>query len=232
MMDFNMSRGDVVETKMDGPVHIFPSQRLWLCNMWNDSQQTSRGSVMFLRNLFGLIIILLLISCVNSVNLDYDELINFKGMQTFRLLDPPQKKSGDVRLDTPLVDKRIRQAIEHTLIAKDCRKVETGADFEVAYQLSVKHRVEGGSSGISLGVGTYSPGSVFGMRYGYPVYDVKSYEEGVLTIDILSGPDRQLIWRGSRGRRLYDGSTPEKMTKYINKLVDEILQHFPPGPSK
>jgi hypothetical protein len=184
---------------------------------------------MFLRTLFGLITTVVLISCVNSVNLDYDERMNFKEMQTFKLLDPPQQKSGDVRLDTPLVDQRIRQAIERTLMAKGCRKVKTDPDFEVAYQLSVKQQVEGGSAGISLGVGTYSPGSVFGMGYGYPAYDVKSYEEGILTIDILSGPDRNLIWRGSRGRRLYDGSTPEKMTKYINKLVAEILQHFPPG---
>jgi len=184
---------------------------------------------MFFRNLFGLLTTLLLISCVTSVNLDYDEQMNFKGMQTFGLLAPPQEKSGDVRLDTPLVDNRIRQAIESTLMAKGYRKVEANADFEVAYQLSVKHRVEGGSSGISIGVGTYSPDSVFGMRYGYPAYDVKSYEEGILTIDVLSGLDRHLVWRGSRGRRLYDGSTPEKMTQYINKLVAEILQHFPPG---
>ena len=184
---------------------------------------------MFLRNLFGLITTLLLISCATSVNLDYDEQMNFKGMQTFGLLAPPQEKSGDVRLDTPLVDKRIRQVIESTLMAKGYRKVETDADFEVAYQIRVKHQVEGSSSGISIGVGTYSPGSMFGMRYGYPAYDVKSYDEGILNIDILSGPERHLIWRGSRGRRLYDGSTPEKMTKYINKLVAEILQHFPPG---
>jgi hypothetical protein len=184
---------------------------------------------MFFRNLCGVLTTLLLINCGTSVNLDYDEKMNFKGMQTFGLMAPPQEKSGDVRLDTRLVDNRIRQAIESILMAKGCRKVETNADFEVAYQLSVKHQIEGSSSGISIGVGTYSPGSVFGMRYGNPAYDVESYDEGILTIDVLSGPDRHLIWRGSRGRRLYDGSTPEKMTRYINKLVAEILQHFPPG---
>jgi hypothetical protein len=187
---------------------------------------------MFLRSLFGLIIILLLFGCVSRVNLDYNEQMDFKEIQTFRLLAPPQNKSGDVRLDTPLVDQRIRHAIENFLMTKGYHKVETTPDFEVTYQLSVKQQVEGSSSAIRIGVGTYSPGSVFGMHYGYPAYDVRSYEQGILTIDILSGPDRNLIWRGSRGRRLYDGSTPEKMTKYINKLVDEILQHFPPSVPK
>ena len=119
-MDFNMSRCEIVETKMGGPVRIFPSQRVWFREMWNHNRQTRcRAFAMYLHCLFGLITILLLIGCVTRVNLDYDEQMNFKEIQTFRMLASPPQKSGDVRLDTPLVDQRVRHAIENFLMTKD-----------------------------------------------------------------------------------------------------------------
>ena len=69
------------------------------------------------------------------------------------------------------------------------------------------------------------------MTYGYPGY-VESYERGILTIDVLNGSDKKLVWRGSSGRRLYNGFSPEQSTKVINAVVKEILDKFPPGSKK
>jgi hypothetical protein len=84
---------------------------------------------------------------------------------------------------------------------------------------------------MTVGVGTYGRHSAIGMTYGYPGY-VESYERGILTIDMLQGTDKKLVWRGSSGRRLYDGRTPEKSTKEINAVVKEIIDKFPPGKKK
>ena len=83
--------------------------------------------------------------------------------------------------------------------------------------------------GISFGYGTFGRRSAVGIGYGFPLYDVDSYDEAVLTIDILGSTDDALLWRGSAHRRLSDGMTPDKLTELMNALVSEVLGQFPPG---
>ncbi len=71
-----------------------------------------------------------------------------------------------------------------------------------------------------------------GISYGFPANDVKTYDRGILTIDILSAKTGDLIWRGSSSRRLYDGSTPEKSKQLVNEVVSTILEQFPPDKEK
>ena len=110
-------------------------------------------------------------------------------------------------------------------------------DFAVAYQLGVQKDVDSRSTSMAVGSGNYYYDgsywrqSAIGMTYGYPGY-VESYERGILTIDVLKGGDKKLVWRGSSGRRLYDGLTPEQSTKEINTVVKEIFDKFPPGNKK
>ena len=174
---------------------------------------------------------LLLAGCGTTVNVDYDKATNFQGLKTFTLMPAPESKTGDERLDSPLVDKRIRNAIVATLSQRGYREVTQNPDFAVAYQLGVRQEVDSSRATMTVGVGGFYPRSAIGMTYGYPGY-IESYERGILTIDILQGSDKKLIWRGSSGRRLYDGRTPEKSEKEINTVVQEILDKFPPGYKK
>jgi len=82
---------------------------------------------------------------------------------------------------------------------------------------------------VSFGYGTFSRRSAFGVGYGFPLYDVDSYDEAVLTVDILDPADGGLLWRASASRRLNDGITPEKLNGLVNELVSEVLGQFPPG---
>ena len=174
---------------------------------------------------------LLLAGCGTTVNVDYDEQVNFQGLKAFTLMSAPETKTGDERLDSPLVDKRIRDAIVTYLTARGYRGVKDNPDFLVAYQMGVRQEVDSSRATMTVGVGGFYPRSAIGMTYGYPGY-IESYERGILTIDILQGSDKKLIWRGSSGRRLYDGRTPEKSEKEINAVVKEILDKFPPGYKK
>ena len=186
---------------------------------------------MSMRYLFILPAVFFLAACGTTVNVDYDQQTNFQALKTFTLMPTPETKTGDERLDSPLVDQRIRNAILETLKARGYLQVKANADFAVAYQLGVRQEIDSSRASMSVGVGTYRRGSAIGMSYGHPGY-VESYERGILTIDMLKGSDKRLVWRGSSGRRLYDGSTPEKSEKEINAVVKEILDKFPPGNKK
>jgi hypothetical protein len=186
---------------------------------------------MLIRHLFILLAVFFLAACGTTVNVDYDKQTNFQALKTYTLMPTPKTKTGDERLDSPLVDKRIREAILATMKARGFQQVDSNADFAVAYQLGVRQEIDSSRASMTVGVGTYSRHSAIGMSYGHPGY-VESYERGILTIDMLKGSDKKLVWRGSSGRRLYDGRTPEKSDKEINAVVKEILDKFPPGNKK
>ena len=186
---------------------------------------------MLIRSLLIMGTILLLAGCGAMVNVDYDQQANFQALRTFTLIPTPETKTGDERLDSPLVDKRIREAIVATLLQRGYREVKDNPDFAVAYQLGIRKETDSQRTSMTVGVGTYYPHSAIGMTYGYPGY-VESYERGILTIDVLNGSDKKLVWRGSSGRRLYNGFSPEQSTKVINAVVKEILDKFPPGSKK
>jgi hypothetical protein len=186
---------------------------------------------MSIRHLFISLTVSIFAACGTTVNVDYDKQTDFQVLRTFTLMSTPETKTGDERLDSPLVDKRIRDAIVATLSQRGYREVKDNPDFAVAYQMGVRQEMDSSRASMTVGVGGFYPHSAIGMSYGYPGY-VESYERGILTIDILKGSDKKLVWRGSSGRRLYDGRTPEKSTKEINAVVQEILDKFPPGNKK
>ena len=183
---------------------------------------------MLKRHFVLLTCITLLAACGTPINVDYDKAADFQTLRTFTLMPTPKTKTGDERLDSPLVDQRIRNAILANLKARGYQEAKSNPDFSVAYQLGVRTEIDSSRATMSVGVGTYGSRSAIGMMYGNPGY-VESYERGILTIDVLKGSDKRLVWRGSSGRRLYDGSTPEKSDKEINAVVKEILDKFPPG---
>lgn len=182
----------------------------------------------FTRLIGGVSIALLLSACATSVNVDFDQAVDFSRLKTFSILGRSDVDNKDPRLDSSLMDKRILAAINAGLKAKAFTRQDGNADIQVKYRIDVKQEIESDSSGVSIGFGTFSRNVGVGVGYKIPTADVQSYDRGVLTIDMISGKTGQLIWRGSSGRRLYDGSTPEASDKLINSIVDEILKEFPP----
>ncbi len=175
-------------------------------------------------------ILLLLAACATPVAVDYDETVDFARLHTFALLPPPPTKTGDPRIDNPLLVKRVQAALRETLLARGYREVPEKPDFYVSFQLGLKQGVES-SGGVTFGFGTYVGNGSIGMAYGYPGYEVASYEEGVLTVDILRGRDKTLIWRGTATKRLSESGSksPEEAKREIREIVQTILARFPPG---
>jgi hypothetical protein len=181
---------------------------------------------LFARRFASLFLLASLISaCGTTVNVDYDPGTNFAAIKSYNLADTPSKVSDDPRIDSPLVQERIAQALHSALQQKGLRTASPG-DIQVRYRIDVKQEIESDPSGVTVGVGTFSRNVGIGFGYGFPA-DVESYDRMVLTID-LQRPDGTLLWRGSDSRRLDSGSTPEKNTRLINELVQSILETYPP----
>jgi hypothetical protein len=127
------------------------------------------------------------------------------------------------------VDRRIRTAIAAWLKAHGYQVVSQGGDARLAYRIGTRSGLENYDSGVSFGYGAFGRHTALGFGYGFPLYDVDTYDDAILTIDIHDARDDSLLWRGSSSRRLGDGNTPEKLDELVNGLVSDVLDHYPPG---
>jgi hypothetical protein len=184
-----------------------------------------------------LVSLLYISGCVSNVSIDYDETTLFSSYKTYQLIKPeyPEDlKDENPQVDNSLVRNRIETALNNELQTRGYQ-LSDEPDFYVTYFLQVKQEIESRNTGVSVGMGYGGWGrrGGIGMRYGFPEYDISTYDRGTLTIDILKSTDKSLVWRGSTSRRLDRiGTTPESNNKIVKEVVIEILSEFPPGTKK
>lgn len=174
-------------------------------------------------------VVLLAVGCAGKqVTQDYDPQTDFSTFRTYAWQPQSSEKSGDPRLDAPLLHKRIRTAIDTVLQQQGYRKAGDAPDFYVQYYVAVKERMDSTRSSVYMGGATGGGGSGVGVSVGIPL-GAATYEEGTLVIDFLEPTARKLVWRGSTTRRLKYADTPEENEKLIQDVVARILAQFPPG---
>ena len=182
-----------------------------------------------LKNMIFLSLLGIFISCSGiEVSQDYDAAADFSSLKTFTWLMAKQKKTGDLRVDNPLLDLRIRKAVDSSLAKKGYKKIFQGTpDFYVSYKYGIFIKIdpERVHTGIGFGFGGSGSFGSIGFRTGS---DVRGYDEGMLVIDITDAENEKLLWRGTGTRRVSRHSDPDKTTKEVNENVDKILAQFPP----
>ena len=168
---------------------------------------------------------LLLAACSSvQVSTDYDPATDFAVLRAYAWLPRKAGASGDPRLDSSLLNERIRNAVEVQLAERGHRKVASGqADFLVAYHTAVERKIDVDTIYRGYGYGTHSWG--WGAGHETVVYD---YDQGTLVLDVLDPKAHRLLWRGSAKAVVSEESTPEKRTKLINEAVAKLLEQFPP----
>ncbi len=169
---------------------------------------------------------LVLAGCASvPVSTDYDPAFDFGPYRSFSWLEEKQPLTGDLRLDNPLLDQRLREAIERALIARGYKKSGGAADFVVGYHLSLTQRYDVSTLQSHYG---YGPGW---NRVGYGPADtiVTEYEEGTLVIDVVDRAADRLVWRGQAYGRVRESAAPEEREQRVNRVVESILADFPPG---
>ena len=194
-----------------------------------------------LRASLGAVAILALAGCATTqVERDYDRDVSFEELETYTLIEQAGTSTGHPALSSPLVDRRIRSAIERELDARGFRRVTAGdADFKVAAYVVAVERLDV-STLDRYGYNNYGYRNYGYRRFGYPRYFgyggpgivtrdyVREYVEGTLILDIIDGGKNELIWRGWASKALAHEPKPEKVDKYVFEAVGKILEGFPP----
>jgi len=157
-----------------------------------------------------------------QVDTDYDPGTDFSALRSYAWLSSKQPPTGDPRIDNPLLDARLRGAIDAELASRGIRAVAPeAADFLVAYNVMVENKTDVQTIYRSYGrVGWGGAGSVDTV--------VQQYDEGTLLLDFLHPKDGKLLWRGSARTRLQEQRTPEKRDAYVKKIVAELFKKYPP----
>lgn len=165
-----------------------------------------------------------------EISQDYSTTANLSSLKTFEWYLAKQKKTGDLRVDNPLLDSRIRKAVDRSLTQKGYKRISQGTpDFYVGYNYAILTRIrsERVRSGIGFGFGGSGSFGTIGIGTGS---EVREYDEGMLVIDITDTKNRKLLWRGTGTRRVSRHSDPKETTKKVNQTVEKILAQFPPQP--
>ena len=130
-----------------------------------------------------------------------------------------------VQTQDQLLVSRIKQAVDTALAAKGWTLRESGGDVAVvAMEMTKDHQT----------LNTYYDGFGGGWRWGGGFGDATTttdtYKVGTLVLDLFDAKTKQLVWRGSSSDTLSDKS--EKNIKTLDKGVQKMFEHFPPGGPK
>ncbi len=196
----------------------------------------------------GSVVFLFLVGCSSTrVRTDYDEGASFIQLKTYDWIDQPVDAGGNPAVNSPLVQKRTRNAIDSELLRKGFQKATTrDPDFLVAIHVVTDEKVEVTTIDQHYGYscigyrrfghgwyghryyGRYPYHGYFGPVVGTTQY-VNEYLKGTLIVDIVDPRENELIWRGWASQALDDDPRPEKVQMYIDAAVRKILDEFPPG---
>lgn len=163
------------------------------------------------------------------VDSDYDPSADFTQLRTWSWL-PDAGKSDAPRLDSGLLDSRIRAAVKSELDTKGYTLATSRTpDFQVTYHVSVEGKLDVNTVYRDYPRGGYGRVGHHRGGWGYAETSVREYDEGTLLLDILQSGSGALLWRGSAVATVREESSPENRTKRINAAVKKILERFPPN---
>jgi hypothetical protein len=164
-----------------------------------------------------------------EVSQDYRLDSDFSNLKTYAWKVERQEKTGDMRIDSQLMDDRIRRATEEKLLEKGFTKITGNSpDFQIIYTYSISRKIYSNpvSTGMGFGYGHYGKAGTIGIRTGT---EINEYDEGLLIIDFLKPDSDIVLWRGNSTRVVETHSTPEKIIQDIDQTIGKMLAQFPPG---
>jgi hypothetical protein len=165
------------------------------------------------------------------IRTDYDPQADFSGLRTFGWVSPTQAATGDIKLDNPFLDKRVRDAVDGQLAAKGYAKDTAGnPDFLLRYLVTIQEKTDVRT--IDTFYGGFTPvwcgGTCYTTGFWMPQTVVYTYEQGTLVLDILDARTKILIWRGSAEAEVTESYTPEQRKAKVENAVKKLLAKFPP----
>jgi hypothetical protein len=163
-----------------------------------------------------------------TVKVDYDAHAGYAAYKTFDWYAASARAKGrSAGVENPIMDRRVRAAIERELAAKGFKNEKAGEpDFLVTYYPIYRNR----AAVITTTVGYGQP---WGWRpYGYGVatrfHDVQHYQEGSIVLEIVDAKSNQLVWQGAAAGALTGLDDPREAEEQVGKAIKDLLDRFPP----
>jgi len=155
-------------------------------------------------------------SFAQQVKTDYDRNANFGQYKTYSW---EKVQTGD-----QLWIDRIKGAVNTALAAKGLTPVESGGDIAIVAIEMTKNQQTLNTFYDGFGGGW---GWRWGGGFGEATTTTENYKVGTLVVDLFDAHTKKLVWRGSASDTLSDKS--DKNIKNLDKGVQKMFDHFPPG---
>ncbi len=165
--------------------------------------------------------LLALAACATKqIRTDFDPEASFAQLRTYDWMNRPMETGGDPRVNSPFLERRIRDAVDGRLAGRGYEKVTSGnPDFRIAYHVVTEERVD---------VRTIDHFFGYRRRFFTSTVQVREFLEGTLILDVVDTRNNDLIWRGWATGALAHNPKPDMFHKYVNEAVADILDRFPP----
>ena len=154
-----------------------------------------------------------------QVKTDYDRSADFSRYKTYSW--------EKVQTQNQLWVDRIKGAVNEALIAKGLTPVESGGDVAIV-------AIETTQEQQTLNTFYDGFGGGWGWRrgggFGDSTTTVETYKVGTLVVDLFDAHNKTLLWRGSSTDTFSNKS--DKNIKNLDKGVQKMFDHFPPGEKK
>jgi len=171
--------------------------------------------------LIGMMFLFAAKSSAQQVKTDFDRSANFGQYKTYSWEQVKTKDALDVE--------RVKSAVNAALAAKGWSQVESGGDVSII-------AIETTQNQQSLNTFYDGFGGGWGWRrfggggFGEATTTTDTYKVGTLVVDLFDTKTKQLLWRGTSSDTLSNNSS--KNIKNLDKGVEKMFKHFPPGALK
>jgi hypothetical protein len=158
-------------------------------------------------------------SFAQQVKTDYDRSVNFSQYKTYSW--------ERVQTQDPLWVDRIKSAVDADLAKKGWTLVPSGGNISLVAIEATKNQQT---------LNTFYDGFGGGWRWGGfgglgdATTTTETYQVGTLVLDMFDTQSKKLVWRSSASDTLSDKT--DKNIKNLDKGVEKMLKHFPPGAPK
>src|ERR1700758_2601573 len=170
----------------------------------------------------GITLLFAAASFAQQVKTDYDRNANFSQYKTYSW--------EKIQTQDQLWVDRIKEAVTAALTAKGLTPVESGGDIAIVAIEMTKNQQTLNTFYDGLGGGWgWRRGGGFG-GFGDATTTTETYRVGTLVVDLFDAHTKMLLWRGSASDTLSDKS--DKNIKNLDKGVQKMFDHFPPGEKK
>lgn len=197
----------------------------------SEAQNLSKESDTMSRTKTSLVLaaaVMLLASCGPSINVssDWSPEAVWESFYTYQWL-PDAQNDGSGQSADQITDQRIRAAMDSIMVERGLRRVDSGADLMIGYQVTTRSNVSYQTTGTSWGRSGWGrsgwSGGVTTMRT-VPIYS----RAGTLLISIYESEGRSLVWHGSGSTDLQSTNDPRERQQRINNVVGRTMAKFPP----